>query len=59
MIRHKPSVEVLYNSVREAAGCNGMGVILTGMGADGANALVAMRDRGSVTVAQDQASSVV
>lgn len=57
--RHKPSVEVLYHSVRDVAGSNSMGVILTGMGADGANALASMRENGSVTVAQDEASSVV
>lgn len=57
--RHKPSVEVLFDSVREAAGAKAMGIILTGMGADGAQALLRMRESGSLTVAQDEASSVV
>lgn len=57
--RHKPSVEVLYDSVIEAAGSNSLGIILTGMGADGARGLLSMREQGSVTVAQDEASSVV
>lgn len=57
--RHKPSVEVLYDSVREVAGANSMGALLTGMGADGAQGLLAMREAGCITVAQDEASSVV
>ncbi|MFN3202111.1 MAG: chemotaxis response regulator protein-glutamate methylesterase [Bradymonadia bacterium] len=57
--RHKPSVDVLFNSVAQAAGVNAVGVILTGMGQDGANGLKAMSTAGAHTVAQDEASSVV
>lgn len=57
--RHRPSVEVLFKSVLNVAGKNAMGVILTGMGADGAQALLAMRQHGCMTIAQDKASSVV
>ena len=57
--RHKPSVEVLYDSVTAEAGINSMGVILTGMGADGARGLLSMREVGCTTVAQDEGSSVV
>ncbi len=56
---HCPSVEVLMNSVAENAGANAVGVILTGMGADGADALKNMREAGARTLAQDEASSVV
>ncbi len=57
--RHRPSVEVLLDSVLAAAGKKAMGVILTGMGADGAESLLRMRNEGCATVAQDEASSVV
>lgn len=57
--RHKPSVEVLFESVEEAAGVNAIGIILTGMGADGARALMGMREAGARTIAQDENSSVV
>lgn len=57
--RHKPSVEVLFESVEEAAGLNAIGIILTGMGADGARGLKEMRDSGAVTIAQDENTSVV
>jgi two-component system, chemotaxis family, protein-glutamate methylesterase/glutaminase len=57
--RHRPSVNVLFDSVAKNAGANAMGVILTGMGSDGASGLKAMRDSGAVTIAQDEASSVV
>lgn len=57
--RHKPSVEVLFDSVTQEAGDSSMGIILTGMGADGAEALLRMRQRGAATVAQDENSSVV
>lgn len=57
--RHRPSVEVLFDSVIAAAGSNSMGVLLTGMGADGAEALLRMRQAGCVTAAQDEETSVV
>jgi len=57
--RHKPSVEVLFESAAEHAGRNAMGIIMTGMGDDGATGLVSMRNAGSYTVAQDKDSCVV
>jgi len=57
--RHKPSVEVLFNSVAKHAGQNALGIILTGMGRDGAAGLLNMKNAGAKTVAQDEASSVV
>ena len=57
--RHKPSVDVMFRSVEEAAGENAVGVLLTGMGADGAKGLKKMHDSGSKTIAQDENSSVV
>ena len=56
---HRPSVDVLFHSVARAAGRDAVGVILTGMGADGAAGLLAMRQAGARTVAQDEASSIV
>ena len=56
---HCPSVNVLMNSVAEVAGSRAVGVILTGMGGDGAEGLLAMRKAGARTLAQDEASSVV
>ncbi|MDP8984300.1 MAG: chemotaxis response regulator protein-glutamate methylesterase [Pseudomonadota bacterium] len=57
--RHKPSVDVLFRSVARHAGRNAIGVILTGMGKDGAAGLKEMRDTGSRTIAQDEATSIV
>ncbi len=57
--RHRPSVSVLFDSVLQAAGNQAIGVILTGMGADGADALLRMRKAGCRTVAQDEDTSVV
>ncbi len=55
----RPSVDVLFQSVARSAGKNAVGVILTGMGADGAKGLLAMRQSGALTMAQDEATSVV
>ena len=55
----RPSVDVLFHSVAQAAGRNAVGAILTGMGADGAKGLLAMRVNGAYTLAQDEASCVV
>lgn len=57
--RHRPSVDVLFRSVAQYAGKNAMGIIMTGMGDDGARGLKEMRDAGSWTLAQDEASCVV
>jgi len=57
--RHKPSVEVLFASAARVVGRNALGVMLTGMGADGAAAMRTMRDAGSWNIAQDEASCVV
>ena len=56
---HRPSVDVLFDSVAEAAGASALGVILTGMGADGAVGLKKIRNYGGYTVGQDERSSVV
>jgi two-component system chemotaxis response regulator CheB len=56
---HKPSVEVLFDAAARVVGPNALGVMLTGMGADGARAMRRMRDAGSWNVAQDEASCVV
>ena len=56
---HCPSVEVLFHSVAEHAGKNAIGVILTGMGSDGAEGMLEMRNKGARTIAQDEQSSVV
>jgi two-component system chemotaxis response regulator CheB len=55
----RPSVEVLFNSVARYVGGNAVGIILTGMGADGARGLLAMRQAGARTIAQDEQTSVV
>ncbi|AOB27070.1 MULTISPECIES: protein-glutamate methylesterase/protein-glutamine glutaminase [Bordetella] len=57
--RHRPSVDVLFHSAAQAAGGNAIGVILTGMGKDGAAGLLAMKRAGARTMAQDEASCVV
>jgi two-component system chemotaxis response regulator CheB len=57
--RHRPSVDVLFRSVAKFAGKNAMGVIMTGMGDDGARGLKEMHDAGSYTLAQDEASCIV
>jgi two-component system chemotaxis response regulator CheB len=56
---HRPSVDVLFRSVARAAGSKALGVILTGMGADGAQGLAEMRKTGAHTLGQDAESSVV
>jgi two-component system chemotaxis response regulator CheB len=56
---HRPSVDVLFNSVAKIAGANAIGVILTGMGSDGAKGLLAMKNAGARTIGQDEASCVV
>jgi two-component system chemotaxis response regulator CheB len=55
----RPAVDVLFNSVARYAGVNAVGVLLTGMGADGAKGLLAMRGAGARTIAQDEATCVV
>ncbi len=57
--RHKPSVEVLFESAARVVGQNALGVMLTGMGADGARAMKTMKDAGSYNIVQDEASCVV
>jgi two-component system chemotaxis response regulator CheB len=55
----RPSVDVLFQSVASSAGKNAVGVILTGMGADGAKGLLAMKESGAYTLAQNEESCVV
>jgi two-component system chemotaxis response regulator CheB len=57
--RHRPSVDVLFRSVASSAGANAVGVVMTGMGDDGAAGLLEMRDAGASTIAQDEATCVV
>lgn len=57
--RHRPSVDVLFQSAAQYAGKNAVGVILTGMGKDGAQGMLAMRNAGATNFAQDEASCVV
>lgn len=56
---HCPSIDVLFKSVADEAGSNAVGIILTGMGSDGAKGLLAMRKRGAMTIGQDEKSCVV
>jgi len=57
--RHRPSVDVLFRSAAQYAGGNAVGIIMTGMGDDGARGLLEMRENGAMTIAQDEASCVV
>ena len=57
--RHRPSVDVLFRSVAETFGSRSVGVLLTGMGKDGAVGLLEMKNRGAQTIAQDETSSIV
>lgn len=57
--RHRPSVDVLFRSAAQVAGPNAIGIIMTGMGDDGARGLLEMKQSGAYTIAQDQATSVV
>jgi two-component system chemotaxis response regulator CheB len=57
--RHRPSVDVLFRSVAKFAGANALGIIMTGMGDDGAAGMLEMRKAGAHTVAQDEESCVV
>jgi two-component system chemotaxis response regulator CheB len=59
VFHQRPSVEVLLNSVAKYVGANAVGIILTGMGADGASGLLAMRESGAHTIAQDEKTCVV
>nr|WP_321267081.1 chemotaxis response regulator protein-glutamate methylesterase [uncultured Sulfurimonas sp.] len=56
---HRPSVDVLFNSVASHVGANAIGLILTGMGSDGAKGMLNMKQHGALTIAQDEKSSVV
>ena len=57
--RHKPSVDVLFRSMAKYAGANALGIIMTGMGDDGARGMKEMHDAGARTIAQDEASCIV
>lgn len=59
VFHQRPSVEVMFNSVAKYVGSNAVGVLLTGMGADGARGLLEMKSAGAPTIAQDEATSVV
>jgi two-component system chemotaxis response regulator CheB len=57
--RHRPSVDLLFESVADAVGAGAVGVLLTGMGDDGARGMKKLKESGAVTLAQDEASAVV
>jgi len=57
--RHRPSVDVLFRSAARAAERNAIGVIMTGMGDDGARGLTEMREAGSINIAEDESTAVV
>ncbi len=57
--RHRPSVDVLFRSVAQSVGANAIGVMLTGMGRDGAAGMLEMREAGAINLVQDEATSVV
>jgi two-component system chemotaxis response regulator CheB len=57
--RHRPSVDVLFRSAARYAGSNAVGIIMTGMGDDGARGLSEMKEAGAYTIAQDEATCVV
>jgi two-component system chemotaxis response regulator CheB len=57
--RHRPSVDVLFRSAAHSAGANALGIIMTGMGDDGAKGLLEMRQAGATTIAQDEESCIV
>jgi two-component system chemotaxis response regulator CheB len=57
--RHKPSVDVLFRSVAQVAGRNALGIIMTGMGDDGARGMKEMHDAGAQTVAEDESTCIV
>jgi two-component system chemotaxis response regulator CheB len=57
--RHRPSVDALFRSAAKYAGANAVGIIMTGMGDDGAHGLAEMKEAGAHTIAQDEATSVV
>ena len=59
MCRHRPSVDVLFRSAARYAGKNCVGVIMTGMGDDGARGMAEMKEAGAATIAQDEKSCVV
>lgn len=59
MNHQRPAVDVLFHSVASYAGSNAVGVILTGMGSDGANGLLKMKEAGARTVAQDEKSCII
>lgn len=56
---HKPSVDVLFKSVAESFGARTIGVILSGMGSDGAEGLKRIKEKGGITLAQDEKTSVI